>query len=101
MSYITIFDKSNTVFFGEYLNSDNSSFTISNPCVILVSPDEQDGSLNVEVFPLCPLEILSDKNRLEGSIWHYDKTNVRFYSRSVEMDERIIKKYNAIFNGKK
>jgi len=97
--YITIFDKSNTVFFGEYLNENEDYITINNPSVILVSPEGD--SLNVEVFPVCPLEIISPQDRERGSVWHYDRSNLRFHSKSVVMDERIIDKYNVIFNGKK
>jgi len=96
MQIVTFIDHIGRTIVGEAVEYKETTVLIKNPAIIHTQPTPQ-GQLNVQTIPLYFREFVSEKNKIEGTIWEFNRTNI-VLGVNVENDERLMKQYQAIFN---
>ena len=96
---ITFIDHIGRTIFGELSpqpNDDvNGLITVKNPAILHTQPT-QDGRLNVQTIPLYFREFISEKNKVEGTLWQFHKQSI-IVGINVENDQRLLTQYEALF----
>ena len=90
--YIAIVDHVGRTIIGKEIAQTETTLIVNNPVILHCQP-EQNGSLNVQTFPLFFFEFI-DKTKRENNNWTYTKSNIVLSD--VELDERIINQYKQI-----
>jgi hypothetical protein len=81
---------------GELVKSSKDSIEVKNPAGIHLQPTET-GQIQVQIFPLWFGELLSNKQREEGTVWSFNKNSITLPAEHIEIEERLITQYNRTF----
>jgi hypothetical protein len=92
---ITFIDHIGRTMVGSLQEETETHLLVKNPAIIHAQPT-QNGQLNVQTIPLFFKEFVGDKNKAEGTVWAFNKTNI-VVGLNVENDFRLIQQYQAIF----
>ena len=95
MQLITFIDHIGRNILGELVENTERLLGVKNPAIIHVQPTA-DGRLNVQVIPLYFKEFVSEKNRVNGTTWYYNKSNV-VIATDLENDPKLVTQYHAVF----
>ena len=72
--YIAIVDHVGRTIIGKEIAQTETTLIVNNPVILHCQP-EQNGSLNVQTFPLFFFEFI-DKTKRENNNWTYTKSNI-------------------------
>lgn len=89
----TIVDHIGRTVIGKVVGEDNGTLTLNNPVIIHVTPNPQNGQLQVQSFPYIFMEFLSKDSRDKNN-WTFNKDNI--VVSEVELDDKIIMQYDNI-----
>ncbi len=89
----TIIDHIGRTVVGGLVEENKDTLTLSNPVIIHVTPNPQNGQLQVQSFPYIFMEFLSSDSRDKNN-WTFNKANIVLSE--VQLDDKIILQYNNI-----
>ena len=89
----TIIDHIGRTVVGEIVEETADTLTLSNPVIIHVTPNPQNGQLQVQSFPYIFMEFLSKDSR-DKNHWLFNKKSIVLSE--VQLDEKIVMQYNNI-----
>lgn len=90
---ITIMDHIGRNVIGTLTNETDNTITLSNPVIIHVQPNPQNGQLQVQSFPYIFMEFLTPGTR-EKNNWTFHKSSISISD--VELESKIVAQYNSI-----
>lgn len=90
---ITIMDHIGRNVIGTLTNETDNTITLSNPVIIHVQPNPQNGQLQVQSFPYIFMEFLAPGTK-EKNNWTFHKSSISISD--VELESKIIAQYNSI-----
>jgi len=94
---VTICDHIGRTVIGRINNENDTTLWLSNPVIIFVQPDPQNGQLKIDSYPYIFVEFI-DKNSRDSNVWAFAKTNI--VVSDVVLDRRIVDQYDALTTGK-
>jgi len=89
----TIIDHIGRTVIGKLVEESESTLTLSNPVIIHVTPNPQNGQLQVQSFPYIFMEFLSKESRDKNN-WTFNKKSIVLSE--VQLDDKIIMQYDNI-----
>ena len=89
----TIIDHIGRTVIGKLVEETESTLTLSNPVIIHVTPNPQNGQLQVQSFPYIFMEFLSKESR-DSNNWTFNKKAIVLSE--VQLDDKIIMQYDNI-----
>ena len=92
---ITFVDHIGRTMVGELVQDTESQIIVKNPAIIHVQPTP-NGQLNVQTIPLFFREFVGPKNKVEGTQWAFNKTQI-VMGLNIENDTRLLQQYTAVF----
>lgn len=81
---------------GELVKKTDTTLQIKNPSSVHLQPTP-DGQIQVQLFPFWFSELLSAKQREEGTVWEFQLDKIVTTAESIELDERLVQQYNRSF----
>ena len=94
---VTICDHIGRTVIGRIHNENESTLWLSNPVIIYVQPDPQNGQLKIDSYPYIFIEFI-DKAARDSNVWAFNKTNIVISD--VVLDSRIVDQYDALNTAK-
>ena len=95
IKFVTFIDHIGRTIYGELNAETDDTITVRNPAIMHTQPTPE-GKLNVQTIPLYFREFISEKNRQEGTLWLFRKSNI-VLGVNVENDPRLLAQYTALF----
>lgn len=89
---ITISDHIGRTVVGVKASEDKDTLTLNNPIIVHVSPNAEDGNLQVQSFPYIFMELI--KGDKEKNNWTFNKSAI--VVSDVELDEKLIEQVTRI-----
>jgi hypothetical protein len=90
------FDSVGRTILGEKIEADSneSTFTIKNPAVVHIVPNQQSGQLQLQILPLFFKEFLADKN--DATFWKYNRNQIT-ECKDIAFDFKLQVQYQQLF----
>lgn len=95
----TFIDHIGRTMIGEVVESSSSEthLVVKNPAIVHVQPVGPNSQLSVQVIPLYFREFVSEKNKVDGTLWSFPRVSI-VLGINVENDGRLVGQYGQVFN---
>lgn len=92
---IVFLDQIGRTILAELVSDTSDNLVTRNPAMINVNQLE-NGQLQVQIFPLFFAEFLSEKSRVSGTVWSFNKNAITL-STDIEIEDRLSTQYDKVF----
>lgn len=79
---------------GKLAGQDEKTLSVSNPAIVHVQPNLQNGQLQLQILPLFFKEFLSDKG--VPSVWDFNRSNITL-SKDLDLSPQFVAQYENLF----
>jgi hypothetical protein len=93
--YTVFVDNIGRTIVGEELSSNKTTFTLKNPAILHVQPNQQTGQISVQLVPYFFKEFVKDStNKTE---WTFNRSQVTV-GNNIDLDDRLVTQYDNLFS---
>jgi hypothetical protein len=95
---LTIIDENDIMYVGEHaIDNLKEFFSLKNPVKIAFDYGNDGKNARIMILPVIFDEFLSIEGKKNGIVLNFQKSKIKWFSKTIEFDQEFVNKYNNIF----